>query len=300
MSTTKHSTGSLFPLPVALSTAMQIVAGRPPTRTLRLGRNYGFRSRDLPLSRRPPRRLWPVTDTAIPAGDEALTCLAQWGRTRRILDGAKTSMLVHRRWIALVTVIAAVVTGGIALAAGTGQPSPWQLGLQQSVSPVMDTVVWLHNFLLYIITAIVLFVLALLVYVIVRFNAGSNPVPSKTTHNTLVEVLWTVVPVLILVAIAVPSFQLLFFQLTIPQADLTIKATGKQWFWSYNYPDNGAFEFDSLMIRDDAQLKGQPRLLAVDNEVVVPVNKVVRVQVTAADVIHAFAVPSFGVKIDAV
>jgi len=165
---------------------------------------------------------------------------------------------------------------------------------------VMDTVVWLHNFLLYIITAIVLFVLALLVYVIVRFNAGSNPVPSKTTHNTLVEVLWTVVPVLILVAIAVPSFQLLFFQLTIPQADLTIKATGKQWFWSYNYPDNGAFEFDSLMIRDDAQLKGQPRLLAVDNEVVVPVNKVVRVQVTAADVIHAFAVPSFGVKIDAV
>lgn len=209
-------------------------------------------------------------------------------------------MLVHRRWIALMTVIVAVVTGGIALAAVPGQPTPWQLGLQQSVSPVMDTVVWLHNFLLYIITAIVLFVLALLVYVIVRFNAGSNPIPSKTTHNTLVEVLWTVVPVLILVAIAVPSFQLLFFQLTIPPADLTIKATGKQWFWSYAYPDNGGFEFDSLMIRDEAQLKGQPRLLAVDNEVVVPVNKVVRVQVTAADVIHAFAVPSFGVKIDAV
>jgi cytochrome c oxidase subunit 2 len=210
-------------------------------------------------------------------------------------------MLVHKRWIALMTVIAAMLTGGMALAAGVGQPTPWQLGLQQSVSPVMDTVVWLHNFLLYIITAIMLFVLALLVYVIVRFNAGSNPIPSKTTHNTLVEVLWTVVPVLILVAIAVPSFQLLFFQQTIPPADLTIKATGKQWFWSYNYPDNGGFEFDSFLIREDKQRRAdQPRLLAVDNEVVVPVNKVVRVQVTAADVIHAFAVPSFGVKIDAV
>jgi cytochrome c oxidase subunit II len=209
-------------------------------------------------------------------------------------------MLVHRRWIAFMTAIFALVITGTALAATPGQPEPWQLGLQQSVSPVMDTVVWLHNFLLYIITAIVLFVLALLVYVIVRFNAGANPIPSKTTHNTVVEVLWTVVPVLILVAIAVPSFQLLFFQQTIPPADLTIKATGKQWFWSYSYPDNGPIEFDSLMIRDDAQLKGHPRLLAVDNEVVVPVNKVVRVQVTAADVLHAFAVPSFGVKIDAV
>jgi cytochrome c oxidase subunit 2 len=218
-----------------------------------------------------------------------------------ILTGAKTRMLVHRRWIALMTVIAAAVTGGIALAAVPGQPVPWQLGLQQSVSPVMDTVVWLHNFLLYIITAITLFVLALLVYVIVRFNAGSNPIPSKTTHNTVIEVLWTVVPVLILVAIAVPSFQLLFFQQTIPPADLTIKATGKQWFWSYAYPDNGGFEFDSLMIREDRLRRAdQPRLLAVDNEVVVPVNKVVRVQVTAADVLHAFAVPSFGVKIDAV
>lgn len=210
-------------------------------------------------------------------------------------------MLVHRPWIALMVVIAAVVTGGIALAAVPGQPVPWQLGLQQSVSPVMDTVVWLHNFLLYIITAITLFVLGLLVYVIVRFNAGSNPIPSKTTHNTVVEVLWTVVPVLILVAIAVPSFQLLFFQQNIPPADLTIKATGKQWFWSYAYPDNGGFEFDSLMIREDRLRRAdQPRLLAVDNEVVVPVNKVVRVQVTAADVLHAFAVPSFGVKIDAV
>jgi cytochrome c oxidase subunit 2 len=184
--------------------------------------------------------------------------------------------------------------------AGMGQPSTWQLGLQQAATPVMENIGWFHDFLLYIITAITLFVLALLVIVMVRFNARSNPTPSKTTHNTLLEVVWTVVPVIILVAIAVPSFRLLFFQLHIPQADMTIKATGKQWFWSYTYPDHGGFEFDSLMLQDKDRKPDQPRLLAVDNEIVVPVNKTVRVQVTAADVIHAFAVPSFGVKIDAV
>jgi cytochrome c oxidase subunit 2 len=184
--------------------------------------------------------------------------------------------------------------------AGTGQPSEWQLGLQTAVTPVMADIVWFHDFLLYIITAITVFVLVLLVIVMVRFNARANPTPSKTTHNTLLEVVWTVVPVLILVAIAVPSFRLLFFQLNIPPADLTIKATGKQWFWSYTYPDHGGFEFDSLMLSDKERRPDQPRLLAVDNEIVVPVNKTVRVQVTAADVIHAFAVPSFGVKIDAV
>ena len=150
-----------------------------------------------------------------------------------------------------------------------------------------------------IITLITLFVLALLLIVIFKFNSRANPVPSKTTHNTLLEVAWTVIPVIILVAIAVPSFRLLFAQLTIPAADVTIKATGKQWFWTYNYPDNG-FDFDSLMLQDKDRKPDQPRLLAVDNEVVVPVNKVVRVQVIGADVIHAFAVPSFGIKIDAV
>ena len=137
----------------------------------------------------------------------------------------------------------------------------------------------------------------LLVIVVVKFNAKANPVPSRTTHNTLIEVAWTLVPVLILVAIAVPSFRLLFLQLDIPQADLTIKATGKQWFWSYAYPDNGKFEFDSLMAGQD---KPASRVCSrVDNEMVVPVNKVVRVQTTGADVIHSFAVPSFGIKIDA-
>ena len=123
----------------------------------------------------------------------------------------------------------------------------------------------------------------------------ANPVPSRTTHNTLIEVAWTLIPVLILVGIAVPSFRLLFLELDVPKSDLTIKVTGKQWYWSYAYPDNGKFEFDSLLDKDK-----QPRLLGVDNEMVVPVNKVVRIQTTGADVIHSFAVPAFGVKIDSI
>jgi cytochrome c oxidase subunit 2 len=194
--------------------------------------------------------------------------------------------------------VAALAGGGIALA-GLGQPSPWQLGLQQSAAPTMDDIVWFHNLLLYIIIAITLFVLALLLIVIVKFNARSNPVPSKTTHNTLLEVLWTIIPVVILVVIAIPSFRILFVQLNLPPADVTVKATGKQWYWSYSYPD-AKFEFDSLMLKENERKPDQPRLLAVDNEMVVPVNKVVRVQVIGADVIHAFAVPSFGIKIDAI
>src|SRR5262249_10537547 len=155
--------------------------------------------------------------------------------------------------------------------------------LQEAASPVMENIVWFHNFLLGIITVITLFVLALLVMVVLKFNARSNPVPSRTTHNTLIEVAWTLIPVLILVGISVPSFRLLFKQLDVPKADLTVKATGKQWYWSYSYPDNGKFEFDSLLAQDK-----QPRLLGVDNEMVVPVNKVIRIQTTGADVIHSF------------
>jgi cytochrome c oxidase subunit 2 len=164
---------------------------------------------------------------------------------------------------------------------------------------VMDDIVWFHNFLLWLIAAITVFVFALLVIVVVKFNARANPVPSRVTHNTTIEVLWTVIPVLILVTIAVPSFRLLFYQLKIPPADLTVKATGKQWFWSYSYPDS-KIEFDSLMVQDKDLKPGQPRLLAVDNEMVVPVNKTVRVLVIGADVIHSFSIPSFGVKIDAI
>ena len=187
---------------------------------------------------------------------------------------------------------------GAALA-GTGQPSPWQINLQGAASPVMESMHSFHFFLLVIIVAVVLLVLALLVVVMVKFNEKANPVPSRTTHHTMIEVAWTVVPVLILVAIAIPSFRLLFHQLDLPQADITVKVTGHQWYWSYEYPDNGAFSFDSLMVPEADLKPGQPRLLAVDNDVVVPVNKVVRIQVTAADVIHSFALPSFGVKIDA-
>ncbi|MBR0810128.1 MULTISPECIES: cytochrome c oxidase subunit II [Bradyrhizobium] len=199
-----------------------------------------------------------------------------------------------RQLLGLTVAGLTLATGGVAFAE-LGQPAPWEWTLQQSGSPVMDNIVWFHNFLFVLITLITLFVLALLVIVVVKFNAKANPVPSRTTHNTLIEVAWTLVPVLILVGISVPSFRLLFLQLDIPKADLTVKATGKQWYWSYAYPDNGKFEFDSLMAQDK-----QPRLLGVDNEMVVPVNKVVRVQVTGADVIHAFALPAFGVKIDAI
>lgn len=195
--------------------------------------------------------------------------------------------------------LALALAGTGAALAGTGQPSPWQINLQGAASPVMESIHSFHAFLLAIIIAVVLLVLVLLIVVMVKFNEKANPVPSRTTHNTLIEVVWTVVPVLILVAIAIPSFRLLFLQLDLPKADLTVKVTGHQWYWSYEYPDNGPFSFDSLMVQTADLKPDQPRLLTVDNEVVVPVGKIVRVQVTAADVIHSFALPSFGVKIDA-
>jgi cytochrome c oxidase subunit 2 len=210
------------------------------------------------------------------------------------------AMLVFRRLIAVVVTAFVLLAGTGAALAVPGEPSPWQLGLQQAASPVMDNIIAFHDFLLYIITAITAFVLVLLVLVIVRFNARANPTPSRTTHNTLLEVAWTIIPIVILVVIAVPSFKLLFYQLVMPPADLTVKATGKQWFWSYSYPDHGQFEFDSLMLKDDERKPEQPRLLAVDNEMVVPVNKNVRVITTGADVIHAFAVPALGIKADSI
>jgi cytochrome c oxidase subunit 2 len=195
---------------------------------------------------------------------------------------------------------AALFASAGAAFAGLGQPTPWQLGLQDSASPVMDQIESFHTYLLWVVTAITIFVLALLVIIIVRFNARANPTPSRTTHNTLLEVMWTIVPVVILVFIAIPSFKLLFTELDVPTPDLTVKATGKQWYWSYGYPDNGNFEFDSLIVAEKDLKADQPRLLTVDNEMVVPVNKVVHVLVTGADVIHSFAVPSFGIKIDGV
>jgi cytochrome c oxidase subunit 2 len=208
-------------------------------------------------------------------------------------------MLVLKRLVAFIIIGVMALSAGVALAATAGQPEPWQLGMQKGATPVMDDIIWFHDFLLWVISAIALFVLGLLVIVVVKFNARANPTPSRTTHNTAIEVLWTVVPVLILVTIAIPSFRLLFYQLNIPKADVTVKATGKQWFWTYSYPDS-KFEFDSLMVQDKDLKPGQPRLLTVDNEMVVPVNKVVHVLTIGADVIHSFAVPSFGIKIDAI
>lgn len=184
-----------------------------------------------------------------------------------------------------------------------GQPRPWGLGFQPSVTPIKDQMHAFHDLLLIIITVISLFVLALLVFVMLRFRASANKAPSRTTHNTLIEIVWTTVPVLILVVIAIPSFRLLYASDRIPEAEITIKATGMQWYWNYEYehPEQGVFQFDSYMLTDEeAAAAGLPRLLAVDQEIVVPVDTTVRVVVTAGDVLHAFAVPAFGVKIDAV
>ncbi len=197
---------------------------------------------------------------------------------------------------------------GVALAAGgaafaeLGQPAPWEYTLQESASPVMEDIVSFHNILLWIITLITLFVLALLIIVVVKFNAKANPVPSRTTHHALLEVAWTLIPVLILAGIVVPSFKLLFKELDVPKADLTVKATGNQWNWTYAYPDD-KIEFTSIMLNDEDRAKlasPPPRLLGVDHALVVPVNKVIRVQTTGADVIHSFAVPAFGIKIDSI
>ena len=186
----------------------------------------------------------------------------------------------------------------------SAQPVPWQMGLQPSADQRMTDIISLHTFVLYIITAVSLFVLGLLVVIAIRFNAKANPTPSATTHNTTLEVLWTVLPVLILVAIAIPSFRLLYFEDVIPPADMTVKAIGKQWFWTYEYPDNGNFTFDAQIVPDRRSQPvvpdGPPRMLGTTNHVVVPVGKTVRLITTGADVIHSWTIPSFGVKIDAV
>ncbi len=180
------------------------------------------------------------------------------------------------------------------------QPKDWQLGFQNPASDGMRDIVNFHNnLLLPIIIAISVFVLFLMLYACVRFRASANPNPSKRTHNVTVEILWTLIPCLILIVMAVPSFKILYKQDTIPKADLTIKAIGYQWYWGYEYPDENII-FDSYMVEEKDLRVDQPRLLAVDNEVVVPVNKVIKVLITANDVLHAWALPSFGVKRDAV
>lgn len=203
------------------------------------------------------------------------------------------------RGIAALAALAFSFSGTPAMAE-LGQPRSWQLGFQDAVTPIAEQIHSFHDFLLILITVISIFVLALLVYVALRFNENANPNPSKITHNTTLEVLWTVIPIVILVVIAVPSFRLLFAQYDFPKADLTVKAIGNQWYWTYEYPDHGNMTFDAVLVEDKDLKPGQPRLLATDNEVVVPVNKNVHVLVTATDVLHNWTVPAFGVKVDAV
>jgi len=208
-------------------------------------------------------------------------------------------MTAWRILAAPMALLSAMATSATALA-DHGMAHPWQLGLQTPVTPVAEQINDFHNLLLVITTAIAVFVTLLLIVVFVKFNAKSNPTPRTTTHNTLLEVAWTAIPILILVIIAIPSFKLLYFADRAVAAEMTIKAIGHQWYWSYEYPDHGAFAFDASMVADAELKPGQPRLLATDEAVVIPVNTNIRLLIAADDVIHAWAVPAFGVKLDGV
>lgn len=189
---------------------------------------------------------------------------------------------------------------GMSLAAAE-EPQPGEINFQPAASPLAEEVHSFHHLLLYVITAIALLVLLLLIYVVLRYNKRANPTPRKFHHNTLVEVLWTAIPVIVLILIAVPSFRLLYLSDRIPDADITIKVTGQNWYWDYEYPDEGEWTLSShLLPEDEAKKTGQTWLLAVDDHPVVPVNAVVRVQVTAYDRLHSWTVPAFGIKVDAV
>ena len=207
---------------------------------------------------------------------------------------------VGRQAVRVGAAVAALGLAGAAFAQGhVSAPYPWEMTLQPAATPVAEQLDHLHNWLLVIISVITVFVLLLLVYVMVRFNERSNPVPSKTTHNTLVEVLWTVVPIVILVGIAIPSFRLLYFADRTAEAEMTLKIIGHQWYWSYEYPDNGNFTFDANMVADTDLQPGQPRLLETDNPVVLPVGTNIRLLTTASDVGHSWSMQQFGIKLDA-
>ncbi|MCW9034966.1 MAG: cytochrome c oxidase subunit II [Rhodospirillales bacterium] len=200
----------------------------------------------------------------------------------------------------IVTAIVTYFTSYAAVAAETvHQAVPWQTGLQPAASPTMERISSLYSSVTFLVVAIAFFVLGLLIYVVIKFNAKANPIPSKTTHNTLLEVIWTAIPVIIVAVIAVPSIKLVYFADRTVDAGMTLKIVGHQWYWSYVYPDQGEFTFDSSMLDED-ELEGKPRLLAVDNEVVLPIKTNIRLIMTSEDVIHAWSVPSLGVKLDTV
>lgn len=211
------------------------------------------------------------------------------------------------RICAVATAFMVSTFGGVGLAlaqeaggGALGAPAPWEMGLQDSFSPVKEQVTDFHNLLLTIITLICVLVLALLVYVAVRFNHKRNPTPSRTSHNTVIEIAWTVAPVLILLIIAIPSFKLLYFMDRTQEAEMTLKITGRQWYWDYEYPDQEGIAFSSYMIPNEEIQPGQLRLLEVDERIVLPVGTNIRLLMTAGDVIHSWAVPSLGIKTDAI
>lgn len=198
-----------------------------------------------------------------------------------------------RATLVTLLLLAAAMPGGAAFAQA---PRPWEMAMQPAFSPVKQQIIDLHNFVLVIITLITLVVGGLLGWVMYRYNANRNPVPGHAVHNTVLEVAWTVIPVLILVVMAIPSFRLIYYEDRTFDPDLTIKVTGHQWYWEYTYPDDGNLDFSSYIVPDDQLKPGQLRLLTVDHPLVVPVNKNIRILESSGDVIHSWFIPSLGVQ----
>jgi cytochrome c oxidase subunit 2 len=222
-------------------------------------------------------------------------CVLAIGWFKTVIDSGDFQTMISRHiaksWIFVATAICAVIAGS----AGAAEPQAWQLGLQEPAGSIAEKATSLHNLLLVIITAISVFVLALLVYTCVRYREKANPKPSRTTHNTVIEILWTVVPVLILVVIAVPSFRLLYYLDDTKQTEMVVKITGNQWYWNYEYPEEG-LAFDSYMVDEEDLEEGQPRLLTVDYPMVVPEGTKVKLLITGNDVMHSFFVPALAVQ----
>lgn len=208
------------------------------------------------------------------------------------------SMWIIKRLLAVVAgIVFSLSAAPFAWAQGVvGAPQPWEMGMQHSYGPIKDRVISLHNLVLVIITVITVFVGALLIWVVIRYNAKRNPIPSQTSHNTILEIAWTVIPVLILVVIAIPSFRLIYYQDRTPDPDVTIKVVAHQWYWEYVYPDQGNIDIESRYVHDEDLKPGQLRLLEVDNQMVIPVGKKIRILTSSTDVIHAFFIPALGVQ----
>jgi cytochrome c oxidase subunit 2 len=214
-----------------------------------------------------------------------------------MMEAGKRRADLTRTFLGLAAFAVSLIAG---ISAAVAAPQDWEWGFQDAVSPIMHNITSFYDWLLVMMVAVSALVAVLMLIIFFKFNKRRNPEPSRSTHNTMLEIAWTTVPVLILVAIAIPSLRLLYYQETVPEADFTLKATGHQWYWSYEYPDHGGFGFDAVMVPDEDLTDGQLRLLTTDNQIVLPVGKVIRVLVTSEDVIHSWAMPPMGIKMDAV